>query len=180
MAFSIFWVVFLWWYLDWGGATQSIPGGTEKRDLDSPQNYILRHFVGSFIFLCSGLGHLLFNYAFQLCIPLTQQEFIDLCSVSNISVFILDDSLHGYYIHGISPAGKADLNLDELLVALEEESSANVRGRGLSEKDNDNLQTYEIFISNKMRNVYDGIYGVQTEGMIRQAENNDNINNRSK
>jgi len=180
LAFSIFWVVFLWWYLDWGKATQSIPGGTEKRYQDSPENYILRHFIGTFILLCSGLGHLLFNYCFQLCIPLNQQDFIDLCCVSNISVFILDDSLHGYYIHGISPAGKADLNLDELLVALEEEGSKTVKGRGLSEKDNDDLQTYELFISHKMRNVYDGIYGVQTEGMIRQAENNENISNRSR
>lgn len=123
---------------------------------------------------------MLTNYAFQLCIPLNQQDFIDLCCVSNISVFILDDSMHGYYIHGISPGGKADLNLDELLMALEEEGSDRVKGRGFSEKENDNLQTYEIFISYKMRNVYDGIYNVQTEGMIRQAENNENLSNRSR
>ena len=63
----------------------------------------------------SGIGHIFFSKIFQLWIPLKKQEFIDLLCVSNISVFILDQSLHGFYIHGQSPSGKADTNLDELL-----------------------------------------------------------------
>jgi len=174
------WIVFFWWYLDWGGACQSIGGSTESRSPYSPENYVLRHFVGTFILLSSGLGHLLISYIFQVCFPFNQQEFIDLCCVSNISVLILDESLHGYYIHGISPAGKADLNLDEILVALEEEGTGKVKGRGLVEKENDNLQTYELYISYKMRNVYDGIYGVQTESMILQAETTEKMRNQSR
>lgn len=178
-AFSFFWVVFTWWYLDWGLTTQSIPGAY-NRAKNSPENYVLRHFVGTFVLLCSGVGHLTFNYLFQLCIPLCKQEFVDLCCVSNISVFILDQSLHGYYIHGVSPAGKADTNLDELLSALEEEGTGKVKGRGLIEKDNDNLQTYELFVSYKMRTVYDGIYGMQSENMILSAQNTDKIQNQSR
>ncbi len=127
-----------------------------------------------------GLGHYAFNRFFQLCIPLNKQEFIDLCSVSNISLFILDQSLHGYYIHGVSPAGKADSNLDELLNALEEEGSGRVKGRGLIDKDNENLQTFELFISYKMRTVYDGIYGMQSENMILSAQNTDKMQNQSR
>jgi meckelin len=174
------WIVFFWWYLDWGGACQSLGGSTESRSRYSPENYILRHFVGTFILLSSGIGHLLINYCFQLCFPLNTQNFIDLCCVSNISVFILDESLHGYYIHGNSPAGKADLNLDEILVALEEEGNGKVKGRGLIEKDNENLQTFELYMSYKMRNVYDGIYGVQTESMILQAETTEKMRNQSR
>ena len=178
-AFSFFWVVFTWWYLDWGLVTQSIPGTTQRSNY-SPENYVLRHFIGTFVLICSGIGHLMFYFFFQICIPLSKQEFIDLCCVSNISVFILDQSLHGYYIHGISPAGKADSNLDELLNALEEEGTGKVKGRGLIEKDDDNLQTYELFVSYKMRTVYDGIYGLQSENMILSAENTDKMQNQSR
>jgi len=58
-------------------------------------------------------------------------EFVDLCCVSNISVFILDSSLHGYYIHGQSPAGKADSNIDELLRFLDDEGKGKVKTRGI-------------------------------------------------
>ena len=41
--------------------------------------------------------------------PTKVQEFCDLCAVSNISVYILDENVHGYYIHGASPLGKGFL-----------------------------------------------------------------------
>jgi hypothetical protein len=28
------------------------------------------------------------------------QDFMDLCSVSNISLLIMDQHFHGYYVHG--------------------------------------------------------------------------------
>jgi meckelin len=40
--------------------------------------------------------------------PTKPEEFIDLCTISNISIFILDDSIHGYYIHGKIPGGIAE------------------------------------------------------------------------
>ena len=73
----------------------------------------------------------------QLWLPLKKTEFLDLCSVANISVFLLDEMLHGYYIHGQSPFGKADSNLDELLRFLEEEGKGKIRGRGVSEEQED-------------------------------------------
>ena len=73
-------------------------------------------------------------------------EFLDLSSVANISTFILVDSLRGYYVHGQSPLGKADINFTELLKFLEEEGKGKIKGRGITEEKNDDLQTYEIFI----------------------------------
>ncbi len=32
-------------------------------------------------------------------------NFVDLCSVANISIFLMDEYLHGYYIHGENPFG---------------------------------------------------------------------------
>ena len=42
------------------------------------------------------------------------RQFTDLCSVSNISVFIMPHKLFGYYIHGHSVHGHADTNMREM------------------------------------------------------------------
>jgi len=39
-----------------------------------------------------------------------------------VSIFILDETLHGYYIHGKTPGGTAEVNAEELELALEAES----------------------------------------------------------
>jgi meckelin len=172
------WLVFFWWYLDWGSQTNSVP--SINQGIQSPDNYVLRHFLGTFILLCAGLGHIIFHKMFEFWIPLKKNEFIDLCAISNISLFILDQSLHGYYIHGRSPAGKADSNLDELLSFLEEEGGGRAKGRGFIEKDPVELQTYEIFASYKMRTIYDGMYGLQNEAFIISAANSDRMANQSR
>ncbi len=178
LPFCFFCLVFIWNYLGWGETVNSVP--TTNYTPKSPDNYILKHFLSSFILIGAGLGHLIYAKLFKLWIPIKKQEFIDLCCVANISVFILDQSLHGYYIHGQSPAGKADSNLDELLRFLEEEGTGRVRGRGLIEKDDEDLQCYELFISYKMRTMYDGLYGLQSETMILSAQNRDKLANQSR
>jgi meckelin len=42
------------------------------------------------------------------------QQFVDLCSLSNVSVFVLENSQFGYYIHGRSVHGHADTGLREM------------------------------------------------------------------
>jgi meckelin len=178
LPFCFFWLVFAWWYLDWGKYTNHIPSKTLS--VNSPDNYILMHFLGSFVLILCGLGHYMFWHIIQFAVPLKKDDFIDLCCVANTSVFILDQSLHGYYIHGQSPAGKSDTNLDELLRFLDEEGTGKAKGRGLVDKDPDNLQTYELFISYKMRISYDGIFGLQTETMINSAQSRDKLHNQSR
>jgi len=34
---------------------------------------------------------------------MASDDFVDLCAVTNTSVFIFDQDLHGYYIHGENP-----------------------------------------------------------------------------
>lgn len=178
LTFCFFWLIFFWGYLRWDQDVSSVPSTSAVSN--SPDNYVLQHFLSTFILLLAGIGHVFVVRLLKFWIPLKKQEFIDLLCVSNISVFILDQSLHGYYIHGQSPAGKADTNLDELLRFLEEEGTGRVRGRGLVEKDNEDLQTYEIYISYKMRTMYDGLYGLQSETMILSAQNRDKLANQSR
>jgi Meckelin (Transmembrane protein 67) len=58
---------------------------------------------------------------------------------------MFDESFHGYYIHGRSPYGQAEISSEMLKMAIEFESSGKAHMRGLSEDDPD-MQTFEIFI----------------------------------
>ena len=49
------------------------------------------------------------------------QEFMDLCSVSNVSLLIMDQNYHGYYLHGKAPWGRSDLTLSELKEKIDSE-----------------------------------------------------------
>lgn len=48
-------------------------------------------------------------------------NFMDLCSISNISVLAMTHSLYGYYIHGRSVHGLADTNMQEMNIFLQRE-----------------------------------------------------------
>lgn len=49
------------------------------------------------------------------------QDFMDLCSVSNISLLIMDQNFHGYYLHGQAPWVSSDLLMSELKEKLDME-----------------------------------------------------------
>ena len=50
------------------------------------------------------------------------RQFVDLCSMANISVFIMENSQFGYYIHGRSPHGIADTGMKEMFLQLKRET----------------------------------------------------------
>jgi len=55
--------------------------------------------------------------------PIPYQNFVDICAITNISVLMFDESFHGYYIHGRSPYGQAEISTEKLMKALEFEAS---------------------------------------------------------
>jgi hypothetical protein len=83
-------------------------------------------------------------------------NFIDLCSVSNISVFILDETYHGYYIHGRSPHGKADVNIKEILINFDREIKRMTGTRGLENYSND--QIFIMKINENFRKQYELLF----------------------
>ena len=177
--FTFMWIILLYYRAGrygWWIRELSYPRKNEEVD-NSPANYLLRHFLVSVIVLGVGAIQFVIVRLFQMWIPLKKTEFLDLCSVANISIFILDEMLHGYYIHGQCPFGKADSNLDELLRFLEEEGKGKIRGRGVSEGQED-LQCYEIYLSYKMRMTYDGLYYLRTESMLAQNRKEDRMVNK--
>ena len=117
----------------------------------SPINPILRFLLSSSLFLVIGYGQFVLKKMGSNWLPLKVQEISDLCSITNISIIILDQSLHGYYIHGVAPTGQADGTLEELRKALAMEEAGKTKQRGISEEDKTALQTYEIYIPFLMR-----------------------------
>ena len=57
--------------------------------------------------------------------------YIDLCSISNVSVFVLSDTIYGYYIHGRAVHGHADADMAEIVTALKREEDNLCSKRGL-------------------------------------------------
>ncbi|KAJ3410889.1 Meckelin [Chytridiales sp. JEL 0842] len=84
-------------------------------------------------------------------------QYMDLLSVSNVSLIIFDEQCHGYYIHGRSVHQMADTDAAELNANLRKEENDMVPGRGLQDSDK---QVFEIFLTSELRATYDKIYGV--------------------
>eukprot|EP00343_Euplotes_focardii_P012417 CAMPEP_0205833968 /NCGR_PEP_ID=MMETSP0206-20130828/50423_1 /ASSEMBLY_ACC=CAM_ASM_000279 /TAXON_ID=36767 /ORGANISM="Euplotes focardii, Strain TN1" /LENGTH=236 /DNA_ID=CAMNT_0053140771 /DNA_START=1515 /DNA_END=2222 /DNA_ORIENTATION=- len=74
-----------------------------------------------------------------------------------MSVFIFDQRIHGYYIHGVSTSGQADVTATELQGYLDNENRGEASQRGLLEE-YPNLQTFEIFLPVKIRQIYEVVY----------------------
>jgi len=82
--------------------------GQEKTN--SRENWVIFFFVSTLVmYVIAGVQYG-FAYMFKQCRPLKTEEFTDLCSVTNISVMLFDDSFGGYYIHGRSPYGCTEIS----------------------------------------------------------------------
>tara|TARA_B110000285_G_C15124521_1_gene619297 strand:+ start:1993 stop:2163 length:171 start_codon:yes stop_codon:yes gene_type:complete len=41
-------------------------------------------------------------------------QFVDLCTLANVSLILLEEHLYGYYLHAKAPWGASDIPLDWL------------------------------------------------------------------
>lgn len=172
---SLFWYHFEWHYLGYNNATT-------KFNPDSPDVYLMRFFICGIILIIIGLVYIIGRYILVICIPdlNDKHSFIDLLSLCNTSLFVLDSSLHGYYVHGQSPSGKADASMEELVKFLDEEEIGRAKPRSLVDKENDQIQSYEVFISYKMRKEYDTLFANQALSMFSASGVKDQVNNQSR
>jgi meckelin len=161
----IFFVFGLGWF-NWG---LEYPGlGTAENDSDF--NRVLFFFWLAILLLMIGGVEYIIHIGLSIWIPLKAHDFTDLCSVANLSVIMFDEILHGYYIHGQSPAGIADTDGEELKRILESEGKGGGRNRGLDPTDSSGLQCFEIYIPGDMRKRYDSLYSVPLELEIEQLQ----------
>ncbi|CAF4509711.1 unnamed protein product, partial [Rotaria socialis] len=106
---------------------------------------IVRIAVAFFVLLGTAVvQNLFFTIFYQRFIEDKITNFIDLCSVSNISVFILDENLHGYYIHGRSPHGMTDVNMKDTVMNLYREENRMSGTRGLEPNSDEQIFIMKI------------------------------------
>lgn len=103
-------------------------------------------------FVAGLIQYLVYVVFYQRLVENRLVNFIDLCSVSNISVFILQNNHYGYYIHGRSPHGVSDVNMKEMIMHLARESDQLIGGRGLEPNSDD--QTFIVKVSREFRSQF--------------------------
>ncbi|KAJ8042251.1 Meckelin [Holothuria leucospilota] len=117
---------------------------------------ILRFGVASGIYLIIGIVQwIFFTFVYERFVEDSLQNFVDLCSMANISVFILSANNYGHYIHGRSVHGFSDTNMKEMRAQLKREEENLVGQRGLLPSTDQ--QTFEVLLQNKFRENYDRI-----------------------
>ena len=108
--------------------------------------------IGLLYFLIALTQWILFGFIFERFIGDAIGDFIDFCSMSNISIFVISRLHFGYYIHGRSVHGRADTSLHELYEQFQREEDNLCGKRGL--EPNTEGQTFEIALTTKFRNEY--------------------------
>ncbi|XP_075599833.1 meckelin [Balearica regulorum gibbericeps] len=146
----------------------------------APWSRILRFGVSAALWLAIAfLQIIFFSVFYERFIEDKMSQFVDLCCMSNISVFLLSHSCFGYYIHGRSVHGHADTNMEEMNMNLKREAENLCSQRGLLP--NTDGQTFQISISRKMRLHYDRIHETLTRkrGPARLLDSSANTSEQS-
>ncbi|KAM9308424.1 meckelin [Gastrophryne carolinensis] len=129
----------------------------DLQDYMPPCSCILRFGVATALWLGIGcLQILFFSGIYERFVEDKIRQFVDLCSMSNVSVFILSHKCYGYYIHGRSVHGHADTNMEEMNMNLKRESENMCSQRGL--QPNTDIQTFQISVSGRFRTQFDRIH----------------------
>jgi len=89
---------------------------------NAEESWVIFFFVSTLVMYSIAAVQYVGRYAVKKWFPLKTEEFTDLCSVTNISVMIFDDSFGGYYIHGRSPYGFTEISSEKLRRSLEQEA----------------------------------------------------------
>ncbi|XP_069477453.1 meckelin [Ambystoma mexicanum] len=127
----------------------------------APSSRILRYGVSTALWLAIGcIQMLFFAVLYERFMEDKIRQFVDLCSMSNISLFLLSHKCFGYYIHGRSVHGHSDTNMEEMNMNLKREAENMCSQRGLLP--NTDIQTFQIAITIKTRLQFDRIHDTLT------------------
>jgi len=166
-VFQIFAVVFFLHVVGFEDTTTKDPDGTVGKDdsgYKAAQSPVFRMALATLIYLLVDIVQVFFNlFVYERFISDDIREFVDLCSMSNVSVFVMAHGEFGYYIHGRSVHGRADVSMREMSEMLEREVNDLVGKRGLVPQTEH--QTFIMALPKRLRQRYDTVYmPVQLEG----------------
>ncbi|XP_041104732.1 meckelin-like isoform X2 [Polyodon spathula] len=134
-VFQIFAVLFFLEVVGFSNLALMDPSSDLSRDPQSyqaPWSLILRYGVATSVWLVIGfLQVIFFTVFYETFVEDKIRQFVDLCSVSNISVLLFSNRCFGYYIHGRSVHGHSDTNMEEMNLNLKREAENLCGQRGL-------------------------------------------------
>ncbi|XP_030640525.1 meckelin [Chanos chanos] len=158
-TFQVMTVLFLLEVVGFSSLALRDPWSTLQRAPEAykpPYSLVLRFGLSCALWLCIGLIQVIYFTVFhERFVEDKIRQFVDLCSISNISVLALSHRCFGYYIHGRSVHGHADTNMEEMNTNLKREAENLCGQRGLLP--NSDTQTFQISITNRLRGHYDRI-----------------------
>lgn len=125
-----------------------------QEDYVSEHSRLFRFGIGGAVYLVIAIVQwLIYVIIYQRFIEDKIRQYVDFCSLTNVSVFILENDLFGYYIHGRSPHGRADATLKEMYEFLDAERNDKCPKRGIDV--NGDQQTFQIAIPRALKTEYD-------------------------
>ncbi|CAL1292605.1 unnamed protein product [Larinioides sclopetarius] len=148
LSVQLFGVLFILHVLGFEGSTLAalklaIPSAEIHKYV--PYSTCCRFALGALVYLSvAALQVIIHRGLYERFVEDKLQQYVDLCSVSNVSIFILVSKRFGYYIHGRSTHGKADVNMKEMHEFLRKEEEDLCGRRGLL-PDTDQ-QTFQILL----------------------------------
>lgn len=137
---------------------------TSDLSVDESQNLnpALQFAVAAFWFLILVIGQLAYVYliAERFIEPSPVLRFVDLCTVAKISMVVLDERYHGFYLHCDAPYDFADGDMRQLVLSLTDEAGTVRAGRGLigAPADAQDAQAFELFLPMVWRRLFDSFY----------------------
>ncbi|KAG5475237.1 hypothetical protein LSCM1_03348 [Leishmania martiniquensis] len=132
--------------LDYQNMSASVVRGSRQADGMATSFDTLRVAIDTFFWVAVALVMYLLEYQiyYRFIVVHPLQAFVDLCSVSNISIIILLEQQWGFYIHGESIHAHADVSMEEFQHNLFLEAQGNLPVRGLGGQSK--CQSFEVFL----------------------------------
>ena len=155
-TFLVFLLLMVGCELEFLSLEQPVASGSPSDSLTTPTSMVFKFLIASFFFIVIFIGEYLYFFFVndRFCASDPFIDLIDLASLANISIFVLDRRYHGFYIHGKTIHQHSDTSLEIINENIESERKKLCKSRGLL-PDRD---TFEIFVSAQFRQQYDEIY----------------------
>lgn len=161
IIFTLFWIGFfmIGLNLDNNGTNQPSLNDLNNPNNEYPMNIVLRFSNTTFFWLILSLFQYLWNYFIyeHYFTESIESKFIDFCTILKISLFVLDEKYHGYYLHCHSSIQYADINMLEVINMLSHEENGLLMDRALENAPID-IQSFELFLSGEWFEEYMKLY----------------------
>ena len=148
---SLFWMLVVLLFFMTGIGWQKLSASTTSSSTSfystlTPKNRILLYFISSAVFLAIGIIFKLLRRFSVLFWPYPFEDFVDYCTVTNISfVFIKRRAPHSYYLHAALP-DRTDVTYKEINDSIRRGLQKN-RSVGNEISSIDSLKLYSIYLS---------------------------------